>query len=166
MMVSKSLHNPFLFWGLIAIAIMLVIIALGPGLFGYHVHESRWQHIFFEFLCHQDPERSYSIAGISMAVCARCLGIYTAFLVGLIASPFFERIVSITKKNRINIVVGTIAINGIDFIGNAMGIWVNTLESRLILGILFGLSIALLITQEFFKRNTKSEDTYGTEFAA
>ena len=160
------MKNSRLYFGLLIISIILVVIALGPGLFGYHIHESRWQHIFFEFLCHQDPERSYRIAGISMAVCARCLGIYIAFAVGLLGSPILEPLISITRKTRIKIIIGAIAINAIDIIGNAMGIWVNTLESRLILGFFFGISIALLITDEFFKRNTKSEDTYGTEFAA
>lgn len=122
--------------------------------------------IFFEKLCHQDPFRSYSIDGVSMAVCSRCFGIYAAFAVGLLGSPILERSVSINHKIRLNVVIGAIAINAIDIFGNALGIWVNTLESRLILGIIFGISIAVLITEEFFKRNTKSEDTYGTEFAA
>jgi uncharacterized membrane protein len=145
---------------------MLVIIALGPGLFGFQVHESRWQHIFFEFLCHQDPERSYSIAGVSMAVCSRSLGIYSAFALGIIGSPLFERVLSISKMTRLRIVIGAIAINTIDFLGNAIGFWVNSLDSRFILGTLFGLSIAILINQEFFKSNIISEDTYGTEFTA
>lgn len=101
-----------------------------------------------------------------MAVCSRCFGIYAAFAVGFLGSPILERSVSINHKIRLNIVIGAIAINAIDIFGNALGIWVNTLESRLILGIIFGFSIAVLITEEFFKRNTKSEDTYGTEFAA
>jgi hypothetical protein len=60
----------------------------------------------------------------------------------------------------------TIGVNAIDIAGNAMGLWVNTLESRFILGSLFGLSIAMLITNEFFKTTTNSEDTYGTEYAS
>ena len=165
-MVSKALNNRYLFLGLLLTSAILVIIALGPGLFGLEVYESHWQYIFFEKLCHQDPFRSYSIGGVSMAVCSRCFGIYAAFAVGFLGSPILERSVSINHKIRLNIVIGAIAINAIDIFGNASGIWVNTLESRLILGIIFGFSIAVLITEEFFKRNTKSEDTYGTEFAA
>ena len=166
MMVSRSLNNGYLFFGLLFISIVLVVIALGPGLFGKNIYESRWQHIFFEFLCHQDPIRSYSIGSESMAVCARCLGIYSAFTIGLIGSPLLERSLSISRKTRMRIVFGSIVINMIDIFANGLWIWVNTLESRLILGAIFGFSIAILITEEFFKRNTKSEDTYGTEFAA
>ncbi len=162
----RLINNGYLYFGLLFISVILVVIALGPGLFGMNVFESRWQHIFFEFLCHQDPNRSYSIGGVSMAVCARCLGIYAAFAVGLLVSPFLERSLVISRKARMRIVFGSIVINVIDIFANGLGIWVNTLESRLILGAIFGFSIAILITEEFFKRNTKSEDTYGTEFAA
>lgn len=145
---------------------MLVIISLGPGLFGMDVRESSWQHMFFEKLCHQNPHRSYGVAGVSMAVCSRCLGIYTTFTVGLLLAPLYEYVCTIRKKRRLYLVILTIGVNAIDIAGNAMGLWVNTLESRLILGSLFGLSIAILITNEFFKTNANSEDTYGTEFAA
>ena len=145
---------------------MLVIISIGPGLFGMDVHESRWQHMFFEKLCHQNPHRSYSVAGVSMAVCSRCLGIYMVFTVGLLFAPLYEYVFTVRKKCRLYLVILTIGVNAIDIAGNAMGLWVNTLESRLILGSLFGLSIAILITNEFFKINANTEDVYGTEFAA
>jgi len=161
-----STHNTFLYYGLTITSIVLVIISLGPGLFGMEIHESRWQHMFFEKLCHQNPHRSYSLAGVSMAVCSRCLGIYTIFAVGLLLAPLYEHIFTIQKKRRLYLVMLTVGVNAIDIAGNAMGLWANTLESRLILGSLFGLSIAMLITNEFFKTTTNSEDTYGTEFAA
>jgi len=158
--------NKALYFILTTISAILVLIALGPGLIETGTNTVSWQYIFFEKLCHQDPERSYAIAGKSMAVCARCLGIYSAFAVGLISLPLFGRYFQIDKKHRIRLVIGIITLNAIDIFGNAIGIWTNTLESRLILGLLFGLSIAILLTDEFFKRNIKTEDTYGSEFAA
>ena len=158
--------NKYLYYGLFTATVFLVLAGLGPGLFGMDTHESRWQHMFFEKLCHQNPHRSYSVAGVSMAVCSRCLGIYTSFAFGLVTAPCVFSIISLSNTIRIRLVLGAILINAIDIFGNVAGFWHNTLESRFILGFLFGFSIAMLITNEFFKTTTNSEDTYGTEFAA
>lgn len=163
--MTIQFKNTTLYIFLTVIAVSLVIIGLGPGLFGDHHNPSSWQYIFFEKLCHQDPNRSYSIAGLSMAVCSRCLGIYAAFLVGMIALPVIARFLSIRRKVSISFVALAIGINAIDIAGNFADLWINTLESRLILGSVFGLSVAILLTGEFFKRIKTTEDTYGTEFA-
>lgn len=160
-----QLQNKLLYGALLIIAGSLVVIGLGPGLFSYAGIDTSWQYIFFEKLCHQDPIRSYSINQISMAVCARCLGIYVAFFAGLILLPFINVILGLNKKWKTSFVILAIALNGVDIGANALQFWQNTTESRLLLGIVFGFSIAVLIGNEFIKKNTKSEDTYGTEFA-
>lgn len=166
--MTIQFKNISLYFFLTIIASWLVIVALGPGLFEDHDHDhhhvSIWQYAFFEKLCHQDPNRSYSVAGLSMAVCSRCLGIYTAFLLGMIALPIIARLLAIGRKKSISFMIGAIGINAVDIAGNFAGLWVNTLESRFILGALFGLSVAILLIGEFFKRIKTSEDTYGTEF--
>lgn len=35
-------------------------------------------------ICHQRPERSFSIAGVQMPVCARCTGLYVGGAIGLL----------------------------------------------------------------------------------
>lgn len=45
-------------------------------------------HAFFSFICHQNPDRSFHITGHSLAVCARCTGIYIGALIGIFAFPF------------------------------------------------------------------------------
>ena len=39
----------------------------------------------FSMICHQDPARSWRVAGESFAVCIRCCSIYFGFFAGLIA---------------------------------------------------------------------------------
>ena len=158
--------NKYLFFGLITASVFLVLVGLGPGLFGMDTHESRWQHMFFEKLCHQNPNRSYSIAGVSMAVCSRCLGIYTSFAFGLVIAPCISSALSLSNTIRIRLVIGAILINAIDIFGNAVGYWHNTLESRLTLGFLFGFSLTILISNEFFNNKLKTKIKYGTEFTA
>jgi len=40
--------------------------------------------IFFAAACHQDPARSFSLFGLPLAVCARCLGIYGGAVTGFL----------------------------------------------------------------------------------
>lgn len=42
-----------------------------------------WVYALFSRICHQDPTRSWHIAGEPLAVCIRCTSIYVAFTVSL-----------------------------------------------------------------------------------
>ena len=42
----------------------------------------------FALVCHQQAERSFVLFGGSVAVCARCLGIYLGAAVGIAAAQF------------------------------------------------------------------------------
>ena len=42
-------------------------------------------------ICHQNEHRSFVIAGQSLAVCARCTGIYLGFFAGLLLMPLVQR---------------------------------------------------------------------------
>lgn len=91
-----------------------------------------------------------------MAVCARCFGIYTALLTGWVAMPFYalaRNDLRITEKHWL---IAAILLNLADVSGNYFGLWTNTLISRFVLGSLFGLPLALILVNEFFKIN-KSE---------
>src|SRR5438132_607750 len=41
---------------------------------------------FFSAICHQYPDRSWSIAGRALPVCIRCTSIYFGFFVGIVFS--------------------------------------------------------------------------------
>ncbi len=40
-------------------------------------------YLFFRPICHQDPARSFWLAGVPLPVCARCFGIYLGAFLGL-----------------------------------------------------------------------------------
>jgi uncharacterized membrane protein len=42
-----------------------------------------WVYNVFSIICHQDPTRSWSLAGEPLAVCIRCTSIYFAFTASL-----------------------------------------------------------------------------------
>lgn len=142
-------------------SILLFLIALGPGLFHEFAHlNTTWQFKVFDILCHQDFARSYSLNESQMAVCARCIGIYGAFSIGVLLMPLFAQISQIKGRYYFKLMMGTIILNFIDVGGNLLEVWTNTNESRLILGILFGISVALFLTNEFFEK-LNAEESYG-----
>ena len=150
-------HNTSLYVSLLAATLFMFIAALGPGLFSdTAISYGSWQHQIFHVLCHQDVARSYSISGVQMAVCSRCLGIYSALLLGTILMPVFA-LFSISSFNTEKswLIIG-ILLNLADVSGNYFGLWTNTMLSRFILGSIVGLPIILILKNEFFTIN-KSE---------
>ena len=126
---------------------LLAISVLGPGWYSEDVLVPyHWHYSFFSWLCHQDPTRSFDFVGVQMAVCSRCLGIYTSFAVGFYLS-WVLKIVGYQLSYLLmrKALLATIVINGIDILSNALNIWTNTLYSRLLMGILFGLAAALIL---------------------
>lgn len=49
-------------------------------------------YAFFDVVCHQRPERSVHLGGEQLAVCHRCLGLYSGFVLGLLALPYLQRL--------------------------------------------------------------------------
>lgn len=143
-------HNRALYIAITVASVFVFILALGPGLFNSTGTQGySWQYSGFELLCHQIPERSYQISGIPMAVCSRCIGIYGAFMVGWMALPVLSKM-RISFQNKLRWLIGLILLNLADVFGNFFEFWSNTLNSRLIFGILLGLAVVILFNNEFF----------------
>jgi len=154
-----QLHNNALYFAISAASVIVFIIALGPGLFNNAgAQEFSWQYRGFELLCHQLRDRSYQISGTPMAVCSRCIGIYGAFMVAWLSLPLLSKI-RISYKAKIGWLIGVIILNLGDVFGNFFNLWSNTLNSRLLLGILLGISVALLFNNDFY--SLKKRMDYG-----
>ncbi len=157
-MWKLQVHNTGLYISLLVASIFLVITALGPGLFHEEAYYfNSWQYRIFEVLCHQDPARSYSVAGVPMAVCARCFGIYGLFFLGWVSLPIYAWLKGNTRNTEKNWLIAAILLNLADVIGNYFGLWANTLNSRFLLGSLIGWALALILVNEFFTNINKSE---------
>lgn len=129
---------------------MLFALALGPGIYSStNTQVFSWQYQGFDLLCHQIPDRSFHLSGLPMAVCTRCIGIYGAFMVGWLAMPIFSKL-EISHKSKIGWLIGLIILNLADVFGNFLNLWSNTLNSRLVLGVLLGFAVVLLFNNEFF----------------
>ena len=153
-MVSKQL---WLYLLVMVLGSIIVLVALGGGLFGQSAPwYMQWQHKSFLQLCHQMPERSFWIGGQPMAVCSRCLGIYTAFLAGWLALPAWSSWSKTANLSAKKMTLVALLINIFDIVGSMFGFWENTLVSRFIIGGLMGCSTALIFSGDFFKIIIKS----------
>lgn len=155
-----KIRQPTLYLLVLASAITVVIIALGGGLFSQQgPWQLQWQHSLFSDLCHQIAERSFWLNGQPMAVCSRCLGIYSGFLTGLLLMLVHTNNVTLGWPAK-KIAVLILILNFIDVIGNSLGFWQNTLISRLVLGYMIGHSAAFILAKAFLNKTIESTESY------
>ena len=81
-----------LVYGLLLAGIVLWIAAilLAPYLRSRGSGFAPGLYACFAPFCHQIPDRSFSLFGQPLAVCARCFGIYAGFLAGAAAYPLIR----------------------------------------------------------------------------
>jgi len=87
---------------------------------------------FFSHLCHQNPARSFMLEGSPIAVCVRCLGIYTGVALATLRGP--------KKPLAINLFFVAILLNLIDVAAETL-YWHSALPlPRFCLGLSLGLA--------------------------
>jgi uncharacterized membrane protein len=91
----------------------------------------------FALVCHQHPERSFTLFGGSVAVCARCLGIYLGASTGLL--------VRISRQAAWRWLVAAATISLLDWLAELGGIHGNWMAARFVLGLALGATAARLV---------------------
>lgn len=137
---TGSLHRPLVMW-LIAAAGSLALVALivGPPL-ALHAGHTFWGltlYRSFSYVCHQNPDRSFFLAGHPFAVCSRCTGLYAGFAFATVLYPLVQSLRKREAPARKWLFLAAAPL-GIDFALTFLGIWENTHSSRLITGTLLG----------------------------
>lgn len=141
------MRRPLLVWlSAAAVAVTLVGLLFAAPLSLASGHEFTAQAIYqaFSRVCHQIPERSFHIAGHSLAVCARCTGLYVGLAAGVLFYPLLRSLRSTETPARFWLFVAAVPM-GIDFLLGFFGIWENTHLSRFVTGVLLGAVAALFI---------------------
>ena len=94
------------------------------------------------------------------AVCARCTGIYTGFLIGLLLFPmiiFVKKDFHLSRKFFLIMIIPLI----IDVLISLTGFWQNTFLSRYITGLILGSVTALLVVPGIYYFYKKTEENHG-----
>jgi uncharacterized membrane protein len=92
---------------------------------------------FFSAVCHQDPSRSFWLAGAPVAVCVRCLGIYVGAAVGALIPAGREAVLRMFAV--------AVAMNVIDIAAEWMGWHGNLPALRFALGMMAGVAAGALV---------------------
>jgi uncharacterized membrane protein len=118
-------------------------------------------HLFFSPFCHQIPERSFALLGVSLAVCHRCFGIYLGLCLGsLIHNPWMHRSNAVRRRW---VLVSTVPLV-LDALLPYTGLWHNTGVSRFATGLCFGIPVASLLVRgvgEFLNEAPWRRFTFG-----
>ena len=99
----------------------------------------------FSHLCHQDPQRSLSLAGVFLPVCNRCLSLYLGGLLGVLLAPL-ARGHAAWLLGRRALLLGPLLLTGLDAGLDLVGAWNSTLWSRVATGGPAGLGLGLYLT--------------------
>jgi len=119
---------------LAALAVVAPLLATSP-LVSFGIRR------FFSIVCHQDPTRSFWIAGAPVAVCVRCLGIYLGAAMGS-TGILGERI---SRARWVQIFLATAALNAADVAAEFAGLHGNLPAMRFALGLVIGFAAGALV---------------------
>jgi uncharacterized membrane protein len=101
-------------------------------------------YLVFAPVCHQLPERSFTLWEYPWAVCQRCSGIYLGLLAGaLFHGRALEKLAR--PSARRSVVVGMTLPLMLDVMLPFTGVWTNGPPSRFATGFLFGAMLSLLL---------------------
>src|ERR1700733_6977866 len=113
-----------------AILVLALTPLLAPLLATTHPATALLIRSFFSRLCHQDPARSFVIAGSPVAVCVRCLGIYCGVALGMFLRP--------RKASAFRFLAVAMLVNLVD-VGSGMLHWHGNMQAtRFWVGLLLG----------------------------
>lgn len=132
-----------IFLGVVGVWIFLILLAPLAQALGWS-GVSTPIYNFFGYVCHQIFERAFHLGAFPMAVCARCFGFYSGFLIGIAAYPFFRALDNTDSFPRYWLFAATVPM-AIDLSLTFFGIWENTHWSRLVTGAILGAACAFFI---------------------
>ena len=146
-MARFNLYRPqVIFAGLVGISLALVALISSPPwlMRSGHPVTAAVVYAIFEPLCHQQRERSFVIDGWSLAVCARCTGIYSGFLLGLLLYPLLRRIDQESTPHRLWLIV-SLALMAVEALGGWADVFPSSFLTRTATGALTGVVSAFFV---------------------
>jgi len=138
--VKKNMGKKLLYIYLALFTLYLIFylgIFLAPYLYDKNRLLSHLIYSIYSPICHQLPERSYFIFNHKMGVCARCFGIYTGGLLGMLIYPFVKGLDNFKIPNKWYLILALIPM-GIDGTTQLLGLRESFNELRFVTGFMGG----------------------------
>jgi uncharacterized membrane protein len=127
-------------WGVVC-ALMLAAPALALRSFP---RAASILYLVFSPICHQNPQRSFMLAGHSLAVCHRCTGMYLGLFLGSLIGEHAGT--GSARTRRIRVLAATLPLL-LDVLAPAAGLWPGAPLTRFSTGLLFGFLISGLLVR-------------------
>jgi len=125
-------------WGILSALILAAPILLSLA----HHKSASVFYLSFSFLCHQNPDRSFFLAGYPLPVCHRCLGIYFGLCIGSLIG--FRFLPQASRFRLLYIAASAIPIL-LDVAISSLGLWSGMGLVRFITGLWFGCLISIFL---------------------
>lgn len=110
----------------------------------------------FAGVCHQLPARSAHLGGVPLALCDRCLGIYSGVALGILAYPVIPALADrMYRRAGLMLVVALVPL-ALDWAGPVLSAWPNTPWSRAVTGAVFGVMAGVLVARAAARFNRAS----------
>ena len=125
---------------------VLCAFIFAPPFLASHHAEAAAAGIYFCFscICHQSPDRVFTIFDFPLAVCHRCCGIYLGFFLGaFFRNNWLHRSPAV---RRIWILAAACPL-AFDALAPFCGLWTNTSWTRFGTGLVFGIAASSLLVQ-------------------
>jgi uncharacterized membrane protein len=132
----KRCSTQSMWWALIPLTLAL-IAAVVPWLIVRSPEIGLALRRGFALVCHQRPDRSLVMFSGTVAVCARCLGIYLGAAVGLL--------LRLPRRFAWRLLIAAAMLNFVDWAAEIADLHGNWMSARLALGIALGATAAMLV---------------------
>ncbi len=128
---------------LVAAGMWCAVVVCTPLLATIDARAASIGYRMLSFVCHQDPHRSFELAGHPMAACIRCTSIYLAFFAGALLAPIVAR-----RLPPSTIVLWCIAVlpMAADALLDTLGWHPSSTPARMFTGSLFGIISGVILT--------------------
>src|SRR5690606_14284539 len=101
----------------------------------------------FHLVCHQLPARSFTLDGVSLALCHRCTGVVAGLLVGPVLVALLGRWRGSLVRFERPLLFAALALAAADWLVGVIGLWPNTPASRFLTGLLVGVAAGYLLAR-------------------
>jgi uncharacterized membrane protein len=115
---------------------------------------------FFSLVCHQNPARSFWLAGAPVAVCVRCLGIYVGAALGSAGVP--PAVARASRPRLLRMFVAVVVMNVADIGAEWVGLHGNLPALRFALGLIAGLVTGALVLSSLRDFSSREATVPGT----
>jgi len=143
---------------------LLLVISLGNGLYRQPYSADAWPYLLLRSICHQIPERSFTLNGVQMAANARCFGIFAGLWAVWLLMPLLIR-TGVNRYGVPGVLLLAVALQLLEKLAGLLSVWNSSNFSRFLFGLLLGAAVVHAISDQFAKQDDDDKVRYGVQRA-